>query len=80
MSWRKSSYSNGHSACVEVAWRKSSHSYPNSNCAEVAVLPGPVPDAGYVIAVRDSKDPDGPVLTFTPSDWHEFTASLKAAA
>ena len=74
--WRKSSYSAG-ANCVEVAWRKSSHSTANGHCTEVAVLPGPVPDAGYVIAVRDSKDPDGPVLSFTPADWHTFTDGLK---
>ena len=38
---------------------------------EVAVnLPG-------VVAVRDSKDPHGPALTFTPADWHAFTARLR---
>ena len=41
------------------------------NCVEVAVnLPG-------VVAVRDSKDPYGPALTFTPADWHAFTARLR---
>lgn len=60
-------------------WRKSSYSIGNGECVEVAVLPGAVPGAGYVIALRDSKDPDGPMLTFTPSVWQEFTASLKAS-
>lgn len=58
-------------------WRKSSYSYANGNCAEVAVMPGPV-DGGYVIAVRDSKDPGGPLLTFTPGEWQEFTGRIKA--
>ena len=30
-----------------------------------------------VVAVRDSKDPDGPALAFAPSDWEAFTATLK---
>ena len=61
------------------AWRKSSHSMSNGHCTEVAVMPGPVPDAGYMIAVRDSKDPDGPVLSFTPGDWHTFISGLKTS-
>jgi hypothetical protein len=50
-------------------WRKASAS-GNGNCVEVAVnLPG-------VVAVRDSKDPHGPALTFTPTAWQAFTARL----
>jgi hypothetical protein len=53
-------------------WRKSTLSSSNGgNCVEVARnLPG-------VVAVRDSKDPDGPALAFTPADWEAFTARLK---
>ena len=61
-------------------WRKSSYSYANGNCAEVAVLPGPADGSDYVIAVRDSKDPDGPVLlSFSGDAWQEFTSRIKAA-
>ena len=31
-----------------------------------------------IIAVRDSKDPGGPALAFTPAEWRAFTAGLKA--
>jgi hypothetical protein len=43
-----------------VKWRKSSYTGSNGgNCVELAEV------AGSVVAVRDSKDPDGPVLLLT---------------
>lgn len=52
-------------------WRKSAYSNNGGNCVEVARnLPG-------IVAVRDSKDPDGPALIFTPADWEAFTAAVK---
>jgi hypothetical protein len=74
-SWRKASYSgNGGMNCVEVSttWRKASYSgNGGGNCVEVAQgVPGGV-------AVRDSKDPDGPRLVFTAAGWRAFTARLK---
>ena len=29
------------------------------------------------VQVRDSKDPDGPVLTFTSTEWHTFITAIK---
>ncbi|GAA2427181.1 DUF397 domain-containing protein [Streptomyces glaucus] len=53
---------------------KSSHSSGNGECVEVARnVPGS-------IAVRDSKDADGPILTFTPAVWAAFTAGAHRAA
>lgn len=49
-----------------LSWIKSSFSFSNSNCVEVASLP----HGG--VGVRDSKDPSGPVLRFTPGEWQAF--------
>jgi hypothetical protein len=60
---------------TRATWRKSSYSGNNGgNCAEVARnLPG-------AVALRDSKDPHGPVLVVTPEAWRAFTAAVKACA
>jgi hypothetical protein len=65
VSWRKSSHSTSDANCVEIAWRKSSRSGSESNCVEVAAT-------GMVTAVRDSKNPHGPVLAFPVSSWVGF--------
>jgi hypothetical protein len=69
LTWFKSSYSSGPSGdCIEVAvaWHKSSYSGSSGdNCIEVAECPG-------TIHVRDSKDKQGPQLTFSPAEWSNF--------
>jgi hypothetical protein len=60
-------------------WRKSSYSNgTGGSCVEIAVLATTAAEPG--IAVRDSKDPQGPALTFTTSQWSAFTAAIKAHA
>ncbi len=57
---------------AELVWRKSSYSGGNGgDCVEVAVTPG----GGR--AVRDSKDPHGPVLEFTKAEWMAFLAGAR---
>jgi hypothetical protein len=53
-------------------WQKSSHSGGNGGqCVEIAVnLPG-------VVAMRDSKDPAGPALVFTPEQWQAFLSDAR---
>ncbi len=54
-----------------VRWVKSSLSFANGNCVEVAGL------AGEHVGVRDSKDVTGPVLRFTPDEWHAFIGGVR---
>ncbi|MGW4773211.1 DUF397 domain-containing protein [Nocardia sp. NPDC004278] len=55
----------------EAKWFKNSRSTSGSDCVEVAHL-----EAGMV-GVRDSKNPTGPALVFTPSEWDAFTAGIQ---
>ncbi|MFE3194642.1 DUF397 domain-containing protein [Nocardia sp. NPDC059240] len=54
-------------------WFKSSHSQGGSDCVEVAHL-----DGGR-IAVRDSKNPTGPALSFAPGEWDVFIAGVSGS-
>ncbi|MGW4771491.1 DUF397 domain-containing protein [Nocardia sp. NPDC004278] len=55
----------------EARWFKSSRSGGSKECVEVAFL-----DGGRV-GVRDSKNPTGPALVFTPGEWDAFTAGVQ---
>ncbi|KNE81942.1 MULTISPECIES: DUF397 domain-containing protein [Streptomyces] len=49
-----------------LRWTKSSHSSNDGpDCVEVAAIPGS-------ILVRDSKNPQGPRLSFAPGTWTSF--------
>ena len=81
--WRKSSHSDSSGgSCVEVGsvaavklaqWQKSSHSDSSgAECVEVAAL-------APAVAVRDSKDPEGPLLAFGAAAWRVFAERVKAS-
>jgi hypothetical protein len=55
----------------EVTWIKSSLSFSNGNCVEAATLPD------GMIGIRDSKNPEGPVLRFTPGEWEAFLGGAR---
>ncbi len=65
--WHRSSHCESGN-CVEVSWRKSTQSGADG-CVEVA-------DASGSVLVRDSKDPDGPVLVFTEAEWRAFVDGI----
>ncbi|RKR90547.1 uncharacterized protein DUF397 [Micromonospora pisi] len=54
-------------------WRKSTRSGDNGgNCVEVA------DNLADIVAVRDSKDPAGPMLTFSPGAWTAFIHAARS--
>jgi Domain of unknown function (DUF397) len=77
VTWRKASYSGGNGGgCIEVGvWRRSSHSGTNGgDCIEVASTGQPL------VAVRDSKDPNGPKLTLARQVWLSFLERMRNRA
>ena len=58
-------------ALSEAVWRKSQRSNPSGNCVECAVLP-----TGEV-AVRNSRDPEGPALIYTPAEIEAFILGVR---
>ncbi|MFG2602067.1 DUF397 domain-containing protein [Streptomyces sp. NPDC048514] len=59
----------------DVPWLRSSYSTGANNCVETG-RPHAGPSAG-LLAVRDSKDPAGPALLFSPESWAGFVTALR---
>lgn len=53
-----------------MMFRKSSYSGPSENCVELARV-------SEVVAVRDSNDPDGPVLLVPSAAFDRFLRGLR---
>jgi hypothetical protein len=63
-----------------AAWRTSSFSSGNGGaCVEVAIVPVAAEGSGRLVALRDSKDPAGPALVFTPDEWRSFLCGVRGA-
>lgn len=54
----------------DLIFVKSTYSTAERECVEVAT------NLGHVVAIRDSKDPDGPILRYTPEAWQAFRAAV----
>jgi hypothetical protein len=55
-----------------LQWRKARRSANNGACVELA-------GANGVVAIRDSKDPEGPVLTYSADTFRRFLEAAKRA-
>ncbi|HUD78391.1 MAG TPA: DUF397 domain-containing protein [Streptosporangiaceae bacterium] len=57
---------------ISAPWIKSSRSGPTGgNCVEIAFL------AGGAVAMRNSRDTDGPALVFTAAEWEAFLGGAR---
>ncbi|MFJ5531904.1 DUF397 domain-containing protein [Streptomyces sp. NPDC093261] len=58
-------------SALAARWIKSRHSNAEGNCVELAAL------ADGSVAMRNSRDPDGPALVYTPAEVAAFLAGAK---
>jgi hypothetical protein len=54
-----------------LEWRKSTRS-DSGGCLEIALY-------GEKVLLRDSKRPDGPILSISPRSWHAFLKQVRSA-
>ena len=55
-----------------LPWYKSTFSQGSTGCVETAPLPH-----GRTVAIRDSKDPNGPILQYSTGSWRVFVRKTK---
>jgi hypothetical protein len=55
---------------LDIPWRKATSSHAANNCVELAPVDG-------MVAIRDSKHPDGPVLMCASAEWRYFLDGAK---
>lgn len=67
----QSGYVSSSASISGVTWRRSSHSTAANNCVETARL------GSELLAVRDSKDVQGPALLFPPASWSHFVRAVR---
>jgi hypothetical protein len=53
-----------------LAWLKAQASSHNGACVEIA-------EAAGKVAMRDSKDPDGPILVYSPAEFKAFLSGAR---
>lgn len=59
------------SETVKTEWRRSA-ACMGGDCVEVRLQPQ------LGVEIRDSKDPDGPVLRFTEQEWSAFAIGVRS--
>jgi hypothetical protein len=90
--WRKSTYSNGQGACVEVAtWREASYGNGRAECVAVGVAwrkashsnsSGSCVEVGKAataVLVRDTTNRSGATLTIPAPAWRALLAEVRAS-
>ena len=82
VAWHKSTHSATNGSCVE--WRKSTRCFGGSDCVEFRTSSycesGSCVEFRHdevVVQVRDSKDKEGPILSFDERMWNDFTGMVK---
>jgi hypothetical protein len=58
----------------QISWRTSSAS---ANAGGQCVEAGPVNDGSGRVAVRHSKNPDGPMIVYTRGEWVAFVKAVQ---
>ena len=60
-----------HDDVTATSWRKSSYSNSQANCVEIART------RNGKVAVRDSRNPAGGALSFSPNEWQTFVTKVQ---